>query len=473
MYLSYQSTPAEISKRVLGFKPSLAQQFLIVATGVLLLGMFAMGAWVTRRIEKGVADVAAASAALYINNFIAPHLQELATGDVLSDNSIRNLNEAMKRPSVRTHVTSIKIWKQDGLIVYSSEKDLIGRSFPQNPNPRKAWSGEVTAEFDDLYHEEDARERAKGIPLLEVFTPIRDAHSGEVIAVLEFHERAEVLKAHLDEDRWRSWMITALITLAMIGALFVIVADGSKTIDQQRAALAERVSQLSRLLQQNQALRARIERAARSATEDNERLMRRLGYDLHDGIAQLISLALVRLDRVQHTEQSSDNIGKIQKALSDALTDIRNLCRGLLLPEIQDLTLADALMLMVRHHERRTGTAVSCNISGLPAEAPQFVKISLCRFVQEGLNNAFKHAGGEGQQVCASWDGETITIEVADEGPGMSVPDDPGDEIHLGLRGLRDRIESIGGVMNVRSTLGAGTCVAACITLIARGSNDG
>ncbi len=472
MDVSYQSTLTERSKRVLGFKPSLAQQFLIVATGVLFLGMFAMGTWVTRRIEKGVADVAAASAALYINNFIAPHLQELGTGDVLSDNSIRNLNEAMKRPSVRTHVTSIKIWKQDGLIVYSSEKDLIGRTFPQNPNPRKAWSGEVTAEFDDLYHEEDARERAKGIPLLEVFTPIRDAH-GEVIAVLEFHERAEVLKAHLDEDRWHSWMITALITLAMIGALFVIVADGSKTIDQQRAALAERVSQLSSLLQQNQTLRGRVERAARNATEDNERLMRRLGYDLHDGIAQLISLALVRLDRVQHTEASSDNIGKIQKALSDALTDIRNLCRGLLLPEIQDLTLAQALMLMVRHHERRTGTAVRCHISGLPAEAPQFVKISLCRFVQEGLNNAFKHAGGKGQQVRASWDGEEITIEVADEGPGMNVADEPGGDIHLGLRGLRDRIESIGGVMNVKSTLGEGTCVAACFTLPTRGSNDG
>jgi signal transduction histidine kinase len=465
LYASYEFDLAEKPKQVLGFKPSLAQQFLIVASGVLLLGMFTMGMWVTGRIEKGVADVRAASAALYINNFIAPHLQELATSDRLSDNGVRNLNEATNRPAVRTSVTAIKIWKQDGLIVYSSEMDLIGKRFPQNPNPGKAWKGDVTAKFDDLHHEEDARERAKGIPLLEVYAPIRDVQSGEVIAVIEFHERAEALKANLDEAKWHSWMITGMITLAMIGALFLIVADGSRTIDQQRAALTERVTQLSDLLQQNQSLRARIERAARNATEDNERLMRRLGYDLHDGIAQLIGLALLRLDRLQRSKRDNDNLSKIQKALSDALTDIRNVCRGLLLPEVKDLTLAEALMFMVRHHERRTGTKVSCDVSGLPKEAPQFVKISLCRFVQEGLNNAFKHAGGKGQEVRALWDGKAVTIEVADEGPGLKLSDEAMGGVRLGLAGLRDRIESIGGTMSVKSTPGAGTRLAACLTL--------
>jgi signal transduction histidine kinase len=377
----------------------------------------------------------------------------------------------MERPSVHTHVTSINIWKQDGLIVYSSEKDLIGKKFPLNPNPRRAWSGTVTTEFDDLHDEEDARELATGLSLLEVYAPIRDADSGEVIAVLEFHERAEALKAQLAESEWHSWVITALITLAMMGALFSIVADGSKTIDQQRIALTERISQLSDLLRQNRSLRARVERAARNATEDNERLMRRVGYDLHDGIAQLIGLALLRLDRIQRTKRDSDNLSKIQKALSDALTDIRNVCRGLLLPEVQNLTLREALLFMVRHHERRTGTAVDCYIPDIPEEAPQFVKISLCRFVQEGLNNAFRHADGKGQKVFASLDGKTITIEVADEGPGMSVSDGTADDVRLGLTGLRDRIESIGGTMIMESTLGVGTRIAACLPLTAGGSD--
>jgi signal transduction histidine kinase len=443
----------------------LAQQFLLVAFGVVLAGMLAMGTLVSNRIEHGVAEVKAASAALYINNFIAPHLQELASSDRLSETSIRNLRQGLERPAVRSYVTSIKIWKQDGLIVYSSEQDLIGKRFPLNPNPKIAWSGTVAAEFDDLYHEEDAKDRATGLPLLEVYAPIRDSEHGNVIAVVEFHERAEALKAELAQAEWQSWLSTALITIAMMSVLFLVVARGSRTIDEQRVALTERISQLSELLQQNRLLRTRVERAARNATEDNERHMRRLGYDLHDGIAQLIGLALLRLDRVQGTDQDRDNLKKIQKALSDAISDIRNLYRGLLLPEVQNFTLKEALIFMIRQHERRTGSSVTCNIADLPDEAPQFVKIALCRFVQEGLNNAFKHADGKDQRVGATWDGETVTIEVADKGPGMTATRESAGDGGLGLVGLRDRMESIGGELIVKAAPGSGTRLLASLPL--------
>lgn len=465
MYASYELKLGRIRGPSFWLKGSLAQQFLFVAFGVMLVGMFAMGTLVSRTIERGVAEVNAASAALYINNFVAPHLQELASGDTLSQQSIRNLRQALSRPAVMDHVTSVKIWKKDGLIVYSSEPDLIGRMFPLNPNPRKAWTGTVAAEFDNLFQEEDAKDRATGLPLLEVFTPIRDSENGNVIAVVEIHERAEALVVELAQAEWKIWISTALITLAMMAILFSIVARGSRTIDEQRAALTERVDQLSELLQQNRSLRARVERAARNATEDNERLMRRLGYDLHDGIAQLIGLAVLRLDRVQGTEKDRDNLTKIHKALSDAINDIRNICRGLLLPEVQDFSLKDALVFMVRHHERRTGTAVTCTFGDLPEEAPQFVKIALCRFAQEGLTNSFKHAGARCQQVKANWDGKTIVLEVADEGPGMRATDERFGEGGLGLVGLRDRLESIGGELIVDTAEGAGTRIIASLPL--------
>jgi signal transduction histidine kinase len=446
-------------------KSSLAQQFLLVAFCVVLAGMFAMGALVSRRIERGVAQVKAASAALYINNFIAPHLQELASGDTLSETSVKNLRNVLDRPAVRSYVKSVKIWKENGLIVYSSEPDLIGKRFPMNPNPSKAWSGTIVTEFDDLYHEEDARDRATGLPLLEVYAPIRDTDHGNVIAVVEFHEHAEALKAELAEAEWQSWVSTALITIAMMGVLFSVVAKGSRTIDEQRVALTERIAQLSELLQQNRLLRTRVERAARNATEDNERHMRRLGYDLHDGIAQLIGLALLRLDRVQGTENDRDNLKKIHKALSDAIGDIRNLYRGLLLPEVQNFTLGEALIFMIRQHERRTGSSVTCHIADLPDEAPQFVKIALCRFVQEGLNNAFKHADGKDQRVGATWDGKTVTIEVADKGPGMAATQESSAGGGLGLVGLRDRMESIGGELIVQAEPGSGTRLLASLPL--------
>jgi signal transduction histidine kinase len=232
------------------------------------------------------------------------------------------------------------------------------------------------------------------------------------------------------------------------------------------------VTQLSELLQQNRLLRTRVERAARNATEDNERVIRRLGYDLHDGIAQLIGLALLRLDRVQGTEKDRDNLRKIHKVLSDAINDIRNVCRGLLLPEVQEFSLREALTYMIRHHERRTSTAVTCTFGDLPEDSPQFVKIALCRFVQEGLNNSFKHAGGQGQQVSAHWDGRTVFIEVADKGPGMSTVDGNPGEGGLGLAGLRDRLESIGGELFLDTAPSAGTRIRASLPLTL-GASDG
>jgi signal transduction histidine kinase len=244
------------------------------------------------------------------------------------------------------------------------------------------------------------------------------------------------------------------------------VAHSGRIIDRQRLALIERVSQLSELLHQNHLLKERIERAARKATEDNERFLRRVGYDLHDGVAQLISLALLRLDKITGTPQERGNLHNIHKALSDALGDIRNICKGLLLPEVRSMTLKDALLFMIRSHERRTGTTIDCTIAELPEQAPEFIKVALCRFIQESLNNAFKHAGGQGQRISIVWDGVHIEVEVADEGPGMCGADAGMREPGLGLAGLRDRIESIGGDVMITSAPDAGTRITASLPLM-------
>jgi signal transduction histidine kinase len=445
---------------------NLARQFILVAFGVLLVGMFTLGTWVTRRIETGVAETSAASAALYINSLLAPHLQDLASRDALSVTSIEALNRAIENIVAKMDIASVKIWNDEGLVIYSTDERIIGKTFSITPELRRAWDGAIAAEFANGSHGETlARDIDDKAPLLEVYAPVRDTKSGKVIAVLEFYDFAEEIEAQLSKAEWHSWAMTALVTIAMMTALFSIVANGSRTIDEQRLSLTQRVAQLSELLKQNEGLRTRVERAARNATEDNERFIRRLGYDLHDGPAQLIGLALLRLDSLNLSGHDGDNLATIRGALSDALSDIRNFCAGLLLPEVHNMTLAGALLHIIQDHERRTRSMVTCNISDLPLNAPQFVKICLCRFVQEALNNAFRHAGGKGQQVSAWWNDNTIMVEVADEGPGMSAGSAPAGRFQLGLTGLCDRIESIGGTLKVESTPGVGTRLLASLPL--------
>jgi signal transduction histidine kinase len=176
------------------------------------------------------------------------------------------------------------------------------------------------------------------------------------------------------------------------------------------------------------------------------------------------------LDR-RGRQQDHRQPARIRSALEDALKDIRNLCKGLLLPEIQSLSFTDALRHMVRTHERGTGTFVDAVYGDLPATVPDFVKASLCRFVQESLNNSYRHANGKGQKVRVDVEDEMVVLSVSDEGPGLSVPLDE-DGVRFGLKGLRDRIESVGGRMSVETAPGRGTRLTAHLPLNRGGADE-
>src|SRR5690606_36364956 len=108
----------------------------------------------------------------------------------------------------------------------------------------------------------------------------------------------------------------------------------------------------------------------------------------------------------------------------------------------------------VRAHEQRTGTQVELTLNGQTPPLPTSAKICIYRFVQEGLNNCFRHAEGAGQKVVQTSRRDQVEIEVSDCGPGFDL-----DGIRpegLGLAGLRERVESLGGHFSV-ATSPAGT----------------
>jgi len=91
-------------------------------------------------------------------------------------------------------------------------------------------------------------------------------------------------------------------------------------------------------------------------------------------------------------------------------------------------------------------------------------KLCIYRFVQETLNNAYRHAAGKGQVLSANLVDGMLLITINDNGPGMNadalVVDTHG-RTRLGLAGLRYRVESLGGVFRIDSATGKGTSVTA------------
>lgn len=430
----------------------------------MLPGMLIIGIWVAEKIETIVSLNMAIDSALYMDSFVAPHAQSLATDDILNTVQEKRLDALLHNTAIGSRIASFKIWKPGGLIAYSSRKAIIGKTFPTTDNLNLAWKGNIASEFDTLVDEEDAEERAAGVPYLEIYSPIRETFTGRIIAVAEFYVKAEIFERILFQAKLQSWMLVGFVTLIMLGLLFIIVHRGSRTIDFQKMALVSRVEELS-------VLRNRLKSASRKTTELNEQFLRYIGSDLHDGPAQLLGLVLLRLDALRDnngTQTRPDSKGQsdfkvIQDAVNDALEEIRNISAGLVLPELEGLSLSGVLSKVVKTHELRTDTRVGLILGDLPIKANRSARICIYRFVQEGLNNAYHHASGAGCSVSANCSDDIIEVKVSDSGSGFGPEDTIREKSsgRLGLAGLRERIESLGGQFEIESAPNRGTSLTA------------
>ena len=432
---------------------SLARQFLIAGGLVSLGAMLLVGAYVTSLIEAAVTRNSAASTALYVDSIIAPLLPDMKTSNTLDDVTTRALDETFGQGALGGKVISFKLWRKDGTVLYSTDKDMVGKQFGPSEDLQTAFSGKMVAQFGLANDPESEIERSLGRPLLEIYNPILQPWSGEVVAVSEFYEVAGDFQESLHQAQIKSWLAVAGVTLVFFLLLSAIVFRGSRIIDSQRQALTQRVAELSELLSQNRALHARAQRASRRATALNEGYLRRLGADLHDGPAQLVAYAALRVDSRLLTDPDTPRharekeVSTIKARLDEAMDEIRSICSGLVLPQIETAELSDVLKRAVDAHRQRTGVDVALSISNGSRSLSPSVKICIYRFVQEALNNGFRHAGGIGQRVRQTFQGGNVVIEVADQGPGFD-PTSVRPE-GLGLAGLRERIESLGGTFNI------------------------
>jgi signal transduction histidine kinase len=424
---------------------SLAGQFALAGGVVLAVAAVAGGFFVSYRIEETVVRNTANATALYMESFVSPLTQDLASQDRLSDQSRAEISRLMTDTALGKRVVSFKLWREDGLLVDASNTALVGQTFVPTDNLVQAWQGEVQADFNNTGDEEDVAEHALGLPLLEIYAPVREARTGRVIAVAEFYEVATQLQLDLVRARRLAWVTVGATVALIAGTLFAIVLRGSRTIDRQLAALKDMVAR-------NLALRLRVQGAAARFTAMNDQTQRRIGADLHDGPAQLMGFAALRLDTLRRAvsgDKAKAIVDEVAQAVKDSILEIRNISRGLSLPDIEQRPLVDILQGLADSHMARMGgvVRVDCPASELD-DIPVAVKICCFRFVQEGLNNAWRHADGKGLEVHVRMAAKVLRLCVLDRGPGFAqLPVAIGSEESngLGLAGLMDRVESLGG----------------------------
>ncbi|MGJ5621249.1 sensor histidine kinase [Sulfitobacter sp. MF3-043] len=443
---------------------TLPGQFLLAGAIVMVGAMIFVGNWISQRIEDAVVQNSATSAALFMESFISPLSQELAETDTLSPPARQALEEIFDGTALGERVVSYKIWLDGGRIVHASDPALIGQEFEPTDALKQAWNGELASTFEDLNDLEDEAEAELGVPLLEVYSPIRQVWTGKVIAVAEFYESAEHLAADIRSARQTSWLVVGGAFVASGLLLFWIVQAGGHTIRHQRQALTEQLAKTEKISAQNASLRQRVVAASSRATAQTERAIRTIGSDLHDGPAQYLSLASLRLDGALDGRRSaSKDVVLVRESLDKALDELRIISRGLALPDLDSLEIGALIDRAVNDHHRQTGLVITVDISvrpDLPLNYAQ--KLCVFRFLQETLSNVSRHAKVDKVSVTASFHDQSLTITVADTGQGF----DPAQSRHLrsdggqGLFGLRDRAESIGGQFVINARPGAGSTLS-------------
>lgn len=415
-----------------------------------------VGTWISGRIEDAVVRNTANATALYMDSFISPLSQDLSQKDGLSPGAMQALAEIFDGTPLGERVVSYKLRDATGRIVAASDPEVIGRVFDMTPGLKSALNGTVVASFEGLDHEENENEAALGLPLLEIYSPIRESWSGEVIGVAEFYEVATELERDLADARRNSWLAVGVVLFGIGSVLYLIVLQGSRTITRQQSQLSQQVDELRKLSDYNTALRLRVQEAAGRSSALHDRTLRQVGADLHDGPAQYMAYAALRLDGLRgkmNTDKAQADITSIEKSIGDAITEIREISRGLSLPDIESRQPDDILRGIAETHAARTDAVVTVALQ-LPADLALGVpeKICLYRFAQEGLSNAFHHGGGVAD-LAARVDGGELVVTVSDRGPGLPVdtplPPSPPPGRGMGIAGLRDRVESLGGRMTL------------------------
>ncbi len=218
--------------------------------------------------------------------------------------------------------------------------------------------------------------------------------------------------------------------------------------------------------------RERLKELARKVVTAQEEERRRISCELHDEAGQALTALGISLNlflndlpesRVEERKKLSDAVALVNATMEQ----IRALAQGLRPQALDALGLNSAIEGYCRDFSRRT--RIEIEYKGVEAPSlPDIASVSMYRFLQEALTNAARHAQASRLKVSLSLRGEILTVRVQDNGIGFDAEAaGQGAEAHeaagIGLIGMRERIEMIGGLMDVASTPGKGTTLTAMI----------
>ncbi len=415
-------------------------QFAISGLAVLVVlvgaGMFALD---TIARDQALAS-AREFAQLAARGAIEPYLtDELVAGDT---RDLQRLDAIVRDRLLGASIVRVKLWTDDGRIVYSDEPRLIGLVVPPSASEAAAVrDGTVEAEVADLAAPENRFERGVG-KLLEVYTPVRTP-GGQMLR-FEIYQRYSSVTAAA-RDSYLRFGVVALVGLVLLWLLQLPMARS-----------------LVRRLRQGQEEREELLLRAIDAS-DTER--RRIATDLHDGVVQDLaglsfSLAAAA-DRASGggATAAAEILEEAAASSRRAVRQMRSLLVDIYPPNLHTVGLEAALKDLLSPL-RAQGVTSELDVEPRLRLAPATERL-LFVTAREALRNVARHAEASTARVEVRGDVGGVRLTIDDDGRGL--PPDDGSEVrpsgHIGLALLTDLAQRAGGELVVAEREGGGTRV--------------
>ncbi len=458
-------------------RPRLVRRFALAS----LAAFVVIGAVVTFAMVRVVRERAEANAGFHasyiVNAVLAPGLQGVSLDKPLTGAELQRVDEVGRDRILSDGQTvRVKLWSPDGTILYSDDRSLIGRAFPEE-------SGELTDVLDghvengvsDLNSPENVGERGIASKLFETYLPLRNRVGGKPVAVAELYQDYSAIQAEID-NLVRVLLSVFVVGLGVLYALLLPIASGaSRTLRRKNEQLQEQAKRLEVLLSREQESVGELRRLNQMQTD----FVAAASHELRTPLTSVIGyLRTIRQQGVTTDPASAEEFLAAAEHQARRLSLlVRRLLSAAALEEgttpIETTTVPIAELVENVLRDLPAGAdRVQLHIEN--GSAIRTDPDRLHEIVLNLVENALKYSVDKTPvEVTAGPDGDGFLIAVRDEGIGI----DPGDQraiferfhqvdqsatrrfggLGLGLYLADQLCRDLGGSLKVRSAPGRGS----------------
>jgi len=244
---------------------------------------------------------------------------------------------------------------------------------------------------------------------------------------------------------YQTWWFRTLAGAGIAGLLFATYARRVARLEQARLAEQE----FSRRLMQSQ-----------------EQERQRLAAELHDSVGQNLVViknrAQMALDKSTEPGKMVEQITAVSNMASEALREVRGMAQDLRPFQLDEMGLSRAIVAMTRRLADSSGIQFHTDVAELNGELPKDREIHFYRIVQELLTNIIKHSRATEANVTIRKAGQVLRALIQDNGCGFDAggsANQPLPQAGFGLRGIRERVRTLAGHLQIDSRNGDGTTV--------------